>query len=191
MPSNDQAFHRFMERLRQQEPTAYADFLAVYGDAIRRVVRRHLPDRLRTEYDSLDFVQDVWTSFLALPPARYGTFPDADALARFLARVAHNKVIAVYRKRFLTRSRDISREQPLALAGDDSGEDIPSQDPGPFESAVAQERWERVVRGLPPGHRAIVERLREGYTQAEIAGMFGLSVSTIERIIRRLREINV
>jgi RNA polymerase sigma factor (sigma-70 family) len=189
--SDDQVFPQLVERLRQREPAALAELHARYGNAIRRVVRRHLPDRLRTEYDSLDFVQDVFSSFLALPQAQYNTFADADAIAQFLARVARNKVIAVYRKRFLTHRRDISREQPLDLSGDDAGGDIPSQDPGPFETVVARERWEQVVRGLPAGHRAIIERLREGHTQAEIAGMFGLSVSTIERIIRRIRDLNV
>ena len=55
--------------------------------------------------------------------------------------------------------------------------------------AVAGERWADWVRRLPPGHRAVLERLRDGHTHEEVAAMLNVSVRTVERIVRRLKDL--
>src|SRR5207244_8937873 len=115
-------------------------------------VRQKLHDRLRPQFDSLDFVQDVWASFVALPAETY-TFADSEALGRFLARVARNKVIDVFRRRFRSQGYSIAREQTLASASDGSGA-VFDRDPSPSQVAMAGERWDALAVTLPDGPRA-------------------------------------
>ena len=171
---------------RAGEPAAGAELYALFAPLIRVAVRRRLHHRLRTRFDSLDFVQDVWASFLASPPDRHA-FVTAEAVAGFLARVAHNKVVEVFRQRFGTQKNDIAREVSAAPSGADA--DPPARTPTPSQWAIAGEQWERLLRHIPPGHRAIVERLREGHNHEDIARLTNVSLSTVNRIVRRLKNL--
>ena len=81
-----------MGRVRAGCPRAAQEVFDRYSDAVRRVVRRVLRDRLRAKYDSTDFVQSVWASFFLTPPERYN-FDTPQQLVNFLSKVAfHNNV---------------------------------------------------------------------------------------------------
>lgn len=183
MPDGDD-FGRLVGEWRAGSPAALAELFARYSPHIRAAVRRRLDDRLRTQYDSLDFVQDVWASVVALPADRC-LFTSPDALAGFLARVAANKVVDATRAQLGTQRRDASRAVALAAA-DAAG---PDRGPSPSQWAAGNEGWERLAARLPAGHRAVLDRLRDGYTQAEIAGLTGLGVRTVERIVRRIKDV--
>jgi RNA polymerase sigma-70 factor (ECF subfamily) len=185
---DDTDFQGLMQRLRAGDTEAYTRLLDSYGDAIRLAVRRRLHDRLRQQYDSLDFVQDVWTSFLTLPLERY-TFDSPAALIAFLVRVAQLKVTERTQERFTTQRRDITRELPMELLRE-GGNEIPDRRPTPSQFAVAEERLENLSRRLPEGHRAVLERLREGYTHEEIAAALGISVRSVDRVVRRLKDLS-
>lgn len=178
-------FARLVREWRAGDPAALAELVGRYSRHIRAAVRRRLNDRLRSEYDSLDFVQDVWASVVALPADRC-RFPTPDALVGFLARVAENKVVDVTRSRMGTARRDVTREEPLPASG---GAAPPARDPSPSQWAAGNDDWERLTARFPAGHRAILERLRDGYTQAEIADLTGVGVRTVERIVRRLKDV--
>jgi RNA polymerase sigma-70 factor (ECF subfamily) len=185
--SDQTDFGVLMGRVRAGEAGAYEEMLARYGDEVRAAVRRRLHDRLRTQYDSLDFVQDVWASFLALEPGRY-RFDDQDELVGFLCRVARNKVVEVFRQRFATQRADVTREERLASGGG-SAVGPAGREPTPSQFAVAGERWADLVRRLPAGQRAVLERLRDGHTHEEVAAMLNVSVRTVERIVRRIKDL--
>ncbi len=182
--SND--MQRLLARLRAGDPDATAEFFRRYGRVIQVVVRRHLHHRLRPRFDSLDFVQDVWVSFLALPAERY-TFTSPQQLVGFLTRVAQNKLIEVFRQHFQTQKHDIRRE--LSLGSERTPEEPSAPVASPSAWAIAGERWEWLLSHLPPGHRVIVERLREGHNYEDIAKLTKVSVSTVNRIVRRLKEL--
>lgn len=184
----DTDFEALMRRLRHGDAAAYDDLYVRYGSAIRRAVRQHLHSRLRPQFDSFDFVQDVWASFVALPVDQY-TFADTDSLGRFLTRVARNKVIEVYRRRFRTRGYDIRREQVVAPTPAVPEPAVIDRGPSPSQVAMAGERWEVMSRMLPDGHRAILERLSEGHTHEDVAEQLGVSVRTVERVVRRLKDL--
>jgi RNA polymerase sigma-70 factor (ECF subfamily) len=177
---------RLLTALRGGDPAAITEFFCRYGAAIRAVVRRNLHSRLRTRFDSLDFVQDVWASFLALPTEKC-TFASPQALLGFLTRVAQNKVIEIFRQRFRTQKYAITRE--CASPQEDDGEELMAPTPSPSQWAIAGEQWARLLARVPPGHRVIVERLREGHNYEEIARMTNVSVSTVNRIVRRLKDL--
>jgi len=186
---NDSDFDRLIRGWRAGEPGALGELFARYSDHIRNAVRRRLHDKLRPQYDSLDFVQDVWASVVALPVDRY-RFDRPDDLLGFLTRVASHKVIEVVRRRFKTQMRDVSREEPLPTVPDNCDAALWDRQPSASRWVMGREQWERLVRQFPPAHRAILDRLRDGYTHEEIAKMVGVCVRTVERIVRRLRELS-
>jgi RNA polymerase sigma-70 factor (ECF subfamily) len=183
---DDSDFRSLMDRVRSGDADAYEELLTRYGEAVRRAVRRRLHDQLRAHYDSLDFVQDVWASFLALDPDRC-RFPDPGALVGFLCQVASNKVVEVFRRRFDTQRSDITREVPAAPDGSEGG--LAGREPTPSQVAVADEKYKTFARALAPGHRAVLDRLRDGHTHEEVAAMLQVNVRTVERIVRRLKDL--
>jgi len=181
-----QEFRGLLAGLREGDPTAATELCRRYEPFIRAAVRRQLHHRLRTLFDSLDFVQDVWASFLAAPPDRY-TFDSPQALLGFLRRVAHNKVVEVFRRRFETQKADATREVSVGDPAD--GGDPPSPSPTPSQWVIAEERWEQLLGHFAVGHRVILERLREGHNNEDIARMANVSLSTVNRVVRRLKDL--
>lgn len=173
-------------RVRRGDASAYPELVERYGRAIRLAVRRRLPNRLRKEYDSLDFVQEVWAAFLAIDPAS-ADYPRPENLVGFLTRIAENKVIDLVRRRYGTQAFDVTREGPLPDGVGETG--VPGREPTPSGWAIAAERWAELTKHLTPGQRRVLEKLRDGYTQAEIADELGLSRSSVDRVVRRLKDL--
>lgn len=180
-------FNALIDGLRRRDGDAIAALIEQYGGVIRAAVRRGLHDRLRTQFDSLDFVQDVWASLLALPPDRR-EFATPEALAAFLARVARNKVADVFRQRFQSQKYAIAREVPPPADGGDEKESLAQgREPTPSLLAIAAERWEGLLTQLPPDYHPILRMLRDGFTYDEIAAAAGVSVRTVNRVVGRLK----
>ena len=180
-------FPRLLAGLRAGDPAAAEALCRRLEPALRAAVRRKLDSRLRSRLDSVDIVQDVWASFLAIPAERLN-FANHTALLAFLSKVAYNRVIEVIRKRFATQADNIAREVPVEVVAG-ARDRLPGPDPTPSMCAAAGEEWERLVRQFPPGHRVILHRLREGHEYQDIARMANVSVSTVNRVVRRLKEL--
>jgi len=176
-------FERLVAGLRAGDPTAVTEVTRRYGAYLRATVRRRLHPSLRTRYDSLDMVQDVWASFLALAPERLN-FTDPNSLLAFLEQVAYHRTVEVFRHRFGTQKDDIARETP----GETDATAVATT-PTPSMFVAAADEWDAMVRQFPPGHRVILQRLKEGYDNAEIARMANVSLSTVNRVVRRLKDI--
>ena len=178
-------FERLMARVRAGCPRATQEVYDRYGDHVRRVVRRRLHQRLRTQYDSGDFQQAVLASFFLLPPERH-TFSTPEELIAFLSRMAYNKVADVFRHRFQTDKQNINREQRLGGDDDSRWADLPGRGPSPSQVAIAHEHWERLLQGQPPQYRRVLEMLRQGHSHREIAERLDLHPKVIQRLLRKL-----
>jgi RNA polymerase sigma-70 factor (ECF subfamily) len=183
----DADFPRLLAGLRAGDPAAAEAICRRYEPFLRAAIRRQLDSRLRARLDSVDIVQDVWASFLAIPAERLN-FASPAALLAFLSQVAYHRVIEVFRKRFGTQKDDFAREVPVEVAVG-ARDRLPGSEPTPSMCASAGEEWERLVRQFPPGHRAILLRLREGHQYEDIARMANVSLSTVNRVVRRLKEL--
>ncbi len=186
-------FAALLERARGGSQEAAEEIYRRYGDAVRRVVRRRLEQRLRRRYDSTDFTQLVWASFFCTP-AQDWSFATPEALIAFLSRLATNKVIDTVRQQCETARRGDAQEESLDTGRSPDQDDalvhaLPAATHTPSQYVMANERWQHLVRNLPPGHRRIVEMLREGHTTVEIADQLGMDRKVIQRLINRLREI--
>src|SRR5205823_773947 len=97
-------FQELLDRARTGDAEACASLFRRFGPHVRRVVRRHLSQRLRKVFDSLDLTQDVWASFFAhiLPGQDFRTPAD---LLGFLTGVARHKAIGLHDRQVRTQKR--------------------------------------------------------------------------------------
>ncbi len=180
-------FSLLMARVQSGDQQAATEVVQRYGEAILRVVRRRLDQRLRPEYDSIDFLQETWSSFFHT--AQYYTFQTPDDLVAFLANLACHKITDAERHRIHTRG-SLSGEKPLPqpAEGDRENELIAHRQPTPSQVAVANEQWENLLRGLPPEYQQMLELLRQGYSHEEIAQNLGIYTKVIQRLLEKLER---
>lgn len=176
-------FARLMSRLREGCPEALQELCDRFGRHIRRAIRRKLHQQLRRQYDSLDFVQDVWASVLAVAPGKF-TFQTEEELVGYLSQMAANKVIDTIRERMQTSKRNLDREEPLRR----STNNIIGPSPTASQLAIADERWEQLVAGLTPIQRQIVDLIHQGHSYVEIGRFLNINPKAIQRLVRQLVE---
>lgn len=171
----------------QGDEAAQARFVRMYGPHILRIVRHQLPQRLRTKFDSSDFVQDVWASFFAHAPGAE-VWDSPERLAAYLAGMARNKMSEIYRQRIRGTRYSAVREE---LFHDDvEAKDHLAHDPTASQIVVAQEewnQWQRWLQDLPPHYARILELRRDGWNNTEIADHLGISVRTVCRVVEQLQ----
>jgi DNA-directed RNA polymerase specialized sigma24 family protein len=183
-------FNLLMQRVRGGCEDAKRELFERFGESVRRVVRNRLSRRLRRRYDSEDFTQAVWASFFQWPAERYA-FGTADELVALLSRMACFKVMETTRQRLRHRRsvRASSLDAPGPEHGRPVGESLVAPTPTPSQIVMAAECWQGLVRGLPPGHRRILELLRDGYTTADIVRQLpAINRKLIARLLDRLRR---
>ncbi len=185
MAETHEHFRELLRCVRQGHEDAAWQLVHQYGDAIRRAVRRVLNERLRSQFDSLDFVQLVWKSFFRVRDAAE-RFQSPGELAAYLLAMARNKVGMEVRRRLLTEKYNVNRERPLNAPQGVGAQGLPDPGPGPMDVAIARERWERLVQHQPPHYRQIIQLRLQGYTCREIGGSLHLAECTVRRFLKRL-----
>src|SRR5208337_4782702 len=100
-------------RAKAGDDAAIREFLTRFEPEVRIMVRGHLPRKLRTQFDSMDFVQAVWQSFFSGLRKSSRGFDNIHHLRGFLAGVARNKVFEEHRRLTKTEKYAIAREERL------------------------------------------------------------------------------
>ena len=188
MPADSDSFPDLLRAVMAGDRDATERFCREYQGPILRMVRQRLLRRLRSKYDSLDFVHDVWASFFQSPP-RHLNFDGPAEVIRFLEQLARRKVYRAIRQRLQTHKNDINREQPLPEPAPGSFSiPLPASDPTPSQLVSAEERWQGLVRQVrdEPGRLRILTLLRNGMTHREIADRLNTNEKTVQRLVRRL-----
>ncbi len=187
MPDED--FADLMARAKAGDPSAIRDFLVRFEPEVRMMVRARLPKKLRSQFDSLDFVQAVWQSFFSDMAQDTPDFLKVEHVHGFLAGVVRNKVYEQHRK--LTRSAkyDISREERLYIRrGDrDVPREVISPDPSPSQAAQASDRLAQLTEGRSASEVKMITLRREGLTYEEIAVRMGVDEKAVRRTIESAR----
>lgn len=183
MSSSGNEFERLMERVRTGDPEVGKELFERYGKAIQMVVRYRLDHRLRSQFDSLDFAQDAWASFFRIPADNY-TFQTPEELMAFLSRVVRHKMIDAYRKH-CRRSQEGERKFVKSVSYE---EEQPARQPTASQVAIVEEEWRRMLKDKPEEMQRALEMVREGYSLRETAQTLGLTVKSIQRLIKRLNE---
>jgi RNA polymerase sigma-70 factor (ECF subfamily) len=174
-----QLLQELLERLRDGDEAAAGRFVAEYEPYLKQIVRRNLPDRLRTKFDSSDVVQSVWVQFL--PGLRKGVWSveDRACLQALLSTMVRRRLVSRYRRHRAGIEREDHSVQDLAALPQ-------SRVPPPSETARAGELWERMLAACPTEHHAILRLRRQGLTLQEIANRLGLHEGSVRRILRQV-----
>jgi len=183
MPEKED-FRRLLAEVVAGSREGSARFLERFGPDLLHAVRRRLPRRLRTQFDSLDFVQDVWASFFVADKKH--DFAEPEDVVALLTRIAQHKVVDVIRER-MAQKRNINREQPLP-EGSTAAAAIPQliDRHTPSMAAMDQETWQTLLRSQPPVYRRVLLLLREGNSITEVGEQMDISEKTVRRIVDRV-----
>jgi DNA-directed RNA polymerase specialized sigma24 family protein len=139
MSEPDAEFANLMKRVLAGDTEAAQELHALYGHHILHAVRKRLHQRLRSKFDSIDFVQDVWASFFTDIPEK-NAFATPDDLVAFLTKMARNKVSSAVRTRMHQQKYNVNRETPLETMP--RGADrFPSAQQTPSEIFMEGEEW--------------------------------------------------
>jgi RNA polymerase sigma factor (sigma-70 family) len=181
--STPTSFEQLLARARTGCPEATQQLYKEYGDIVAKAVHRRLPPRLRSAYDTADFAQAAWASFLA-NPAEISKFRTPEDLLRYLCALAANKVGMAQRNR-TSQKRDVDREEPLPKE-DETPPD--RRNPTPSQAAIASETWERLRADQAHTMRAVLDLLRAGFTHEEAAARLGIHPKTIQRFLKKIAQ---
>jgi RNA polymerase sigma-70 factor (ECF subfamily) len=167
-----------LHRIRAGEEAAAEQFVAAYEPRLRLLIRRSLPDRIRSRFDSVDVVQSVWAH---VPPglrAGIWQFLDEARLQAFLHKVARRRLISRVRRHFPAAEREMVGANLDTLPG--------PLEARPSEVVQAEELWQRMLTLCPASHHELLRLRREGLSLEEIAGRTGLHEGSVRRVLRRL-----
>jgi len=196
MPPDDQeqpSFHHLMERIRAGDQQAAWELLDQYGAYLLHVIRQNLPSRLRSKFDSTDFVQNVWASFFRQPHI----FQRLDApkdLLNYLRGMARNKLTMESRRRFGTAKYDVNRESSLDdITSTQGAEGTPrhaepadERHPPPSYVAMVREKWDQWMAKQSPQSQRVVDLRFRGASFDEIALQLKINERTARRVIESL-----
>jgi RNA polymerase sigma-70 factor (ECF subfamily) len=180
-------FRAAMAGVRAGSPEAVWKLIADYGPHVQRVVRRRLDRRMRSKFDSLDFVQMVWASVFRNPRDLWNLQQPED-LVRYLAAVARHKVIVEYRRRIKLAKYNVTHEQSLDASEMEQRRVDPEQST-PSQIAIAREQWEKYLRDQPERDRTILQMRIGGATFLEISQQLGIHERTARKVIARLAAL--
>jgi RNA polymerase sigma factor (sigma-70 family) len=175
---------QLLHRVRQGQEGAAEELVSRYGPQVLRVVRRSLNRKLRSKFDSLDFVQAVWASFFA-QVGYHGQCQDLQDVAAYLRAMAHHKTIDEVRRHLRTRTHGVQREAGWDAPVLSSVSKMTSEEPGPSELAAAHEAWDQLTTGRSNRSIQVFELRRDGATYPEIAERLGVNERTVRRILER------
>jgi RNA polymerase sigma factor (sigma-70 family) len=169
-----------LEKLCRGDLEAAEQVFVTYEPYLRQVVRRRIPSRLRTRFDSLDIVQSAWRDLLHGFRKAGWRFANTAQLQAFLVKVTRNRFIDRCRQ----HSASLDREEPLVELDDD---ELPAAlDAQPGAVAEAEDLWQRLLILCPAEHRELLRLKRAGWPLPEIAARTGMHVGSVRRVLRAL-----
>jgi RNA polymerase sigma-70 factor (ECF subfamily) len=176
-------------RARAGDETAVRDLLCQFEPEVRIMVRGRLPKKLRTQFDSMDFVQAVWQSFFTDLRDNSTEFENARHLRGFLAGVARNKIYEEHRRLTRTGKYSLAREERLYIKrrGQVVERELVSPEPTPSQAVQAEDRLAQLTAGCSSRDVQIITLRHQGMTFDEIAAQTGVSERSVRRVISDAR----
>lgn len=174
------------------EAQSVQDLVEHLAPYIRMTVRRRLPRLLRRRFDSEDFVQAVWSSFLT-DEGLLDKFAEVQDLRRYLGGAAANKVLMAIRSHIETEARNMKLEVSFdeARSSEDrnnTAEPV-SNSPGPASEVMASDLRSTRIAKLPRQVQELLRLKEEGHTNEQVAQELGISKRSVERGLAKLREV--
>ena len=118
-------FKNLMAAVYRGEPDASQALISEYGELILRGYAAISVLSIRSQFDSTDFVQEVWLSFLKdLPKGR--VFETPSRLGAFLVHMARNKVVDAIRHTLMLAKNNVNPRASLEHQAAISNHSTPS-----------------------------------------------------------------
>jgi RNA polymerase sigma factor (sigma-70 family) len=174
------SLEQLLDQLCNGDAAAAEQVFITYEPYLRKVVRRQLPTRLRTRFDSTDIVQSVWRDLLDGFRKAGWRFATTAQLRAFLVKVTRNRFIDRCRQ----HSPALEREEWLTDV--DPQELPPAPEPDPSQVAQAGDLWKQMLDLCPPEHHELLRLKRAGLAIPEIAERVGIHPGSVRRILRNL-----
>lgn len=172
-----------LRRIRADEPGAFEDFVATYGETIYGFGMRVCGEREDAREVFQDTLLQVYRSLEKLE--------HAGALRTWLYRVTANACLMKRRKGNYAGNREVPLEELMPRSRREAEAEIPDTTALPDDQAARSELRQRVrqaVRRLPDHYRIVlVLRDMEMLSTAETAAALDLPVSTIKMRLHRAR----
>lgn len=186
--SSSVSFHHLIEQAAAGREQAAAQIVDQHTDALVRIARQRIGNKLGQRVEAEDILQSVYRSFFVRLQDGQFEIEKGKDLWNLLVRMTVNKICrkATFHQR---EKRDFKQEQsprnessavPLAdLARTD--------EPGPEEAMLLVEAVEELLQDMREKDRPVVELRLQGYTTAEIANETGRAERSVRRILERLK----
>jgi RNA polymerase sigma factor (sigma-70 family) len=193
--SRDDPVTVWIEQLRAGDENAATRLFRHYYDRAIRVAQRHLDGVRCREKDGEDIAASVFDSlFCDARQGQYAEFRERGAFWRLIRKITVGKTRDQIRRLRAQKRAPEFGESALAGLADSRGVAGIGQAPGsqrpPDELAAVAENIERLLNLLPDPKLRMVAVLKfAGHTHAEVAAKLECSETTIERNLRRIREI--
>src|SRR5262245_242866 len=168
---NETDISDLIARARAGDEAAIRELLSQFEQEVRIMVRGRLPKKLRTQFDSMDFVQTVWESFFSDLRDNPREFENVGHLRGFLAGVARNKIYEEHRRLTRTEKYSLAREERLYIKrqGQVVERELISPEPTPSQQVQAGDRLAQLTAGCNPRDIQIITLRHQGMTFEEIA----------------------
>jgi RNA polymerase sigma factor (sigma-70 family) len=187
MTEAEKEFAALMRRIREGSEEAFCEVIDRYGTPLLKSIRGRLSRTLRRVFDSRDFFQAVWASFLTDQKAR--SFRSPQSLVAYLNLMARNQILDEVRRRRLGRSPVPPAQSLTAADSSFSNLDVPSREPRPISVVANRELLQKMRDVLSETERRIIELVQHGCTQEEVARRIGVCSRTVGRAVNRARRI--
>jgi RNA polymerase sigma-70 factor (ECF subfamily) len=186
----DPEISNLVARARKGDKEAIREFLVRFEHEVRLMVRNRLPRRLRSQFDSMDFVQSVWKSFFSTLRSSSTDFKNIHHLRGFLAGVVRNKVYEQHRRLTRTEKHAINREVQLYVRrrGKEIDRALVASDPSPSDAVQASERLAQLTAGCTPRDAQVITLRHQGLTFREIGLRTGINERSVRRVIEEARS---
>ncbi|HEU0069142.1 MAG TPA: sigma-70 family RNA polymerase sigma factor [Nitrospiraceae bacterium] len=179
-------FRAVAQRACEGSEEAIRELTEIYGPHIQRVIRRKLSLKLRSKFDSVDFLQMVWQSFFT-EPEKLAQFSEPSDLIRYLARMGINKVLNESRRRLEYQAHNVRYEQSLDSPNEPEVSFGRSHDT-PSQMAIANERYDAILRACSERDRKVLELRISGMSYVEIGKELNLHERTVRQIMQELAK---
>ena len=176
------SFSGLVKPVGRCDQDAAGQLIARHAPEELRVVRRRLPNDLRSKFDSQGFAQASGASIVG-NPSRLRSLHSECAFRAYSAALTNNKVRMEIRCRLVIQKYNVNREMPLepSLTGvGGESNDTPS------DIAVARARWNAMVDHQPAREQRMLHLRFEGLRYEEVAATFGVDDRTVRRTMQRL-----
>jgi len=184
---------RFIQRVKLEDPDAAGQIWQRYFQRLLPLARARLRSMPHQSIDEEDVLVSVFDRFFrAASQDRFANLQDRSDLWQILLMLTERKVADQYRRATAQKRLDqeVSGRRGRLESADTNIEQVADDEPGPDFIAAFNDRLARAITRLGDTTTREVAILRmEGYQNSEIADRLAVSLSTVERKLRLIREL--